>query len=180
MCLRLTLQFLIPTQAQRKGLGQIYYILGKTQNPCQKAGHGEIVATVKLKDTLTGHTLCDENNPILLPEVRFSEPIISYAIAPKTRGDEEKVSAGLHKLLEEDPTLKFSRDEESKDMILSGMGQVHIEVALEKLKRKFGVEVNLMAPKVPYRETIRASASAQANIKSSLVEEASMETAGFR
>ncbi|MGB9892515.1 elongation factor G, partial [Thermodesulfovibrio yellowstonii] len=154
-----------PNTGTKERIGQIYYILGKTQNPCQKAGPGEIVATVKLKDTLTGHTLCDENNPILLPEVRFSEPIISYAIAPKTRGDEEKVSAGLHKLLEEDPTLKFSRDEESKDMILSGMGQVHIEVALEKLKRKFGVEVNLMAPKVPYRETIRASASAQGKYK---------------
>lgn len=97
--------------------------------------------------------------------MKLSEPLISYAIAPKTRGDEEKVSAGLHKLLEEDPTLRFSRDEESKDMILSGMGQVHIEVALEKLKRKFGVEVNLMAPKVPYRETIRATARAQGKYK---------------
>lgn len=154
-----------PNTGTKERIGQIYYILGKSQIPCGKAGPGEIVATVKLKDTITGHTLCDENAPILLPEVRFSEPIISYAIAPKTRGDEEKVSAGLHKLLEEDPTLKFSRDEESKDMILSGMGQVHIEVALEKLKRKFGVEVNLMAPKVPYRETIRATASAQGKYK---------------
>lgn len=154
-----------PNTGTKERMGQIYYILGKTQIPCQKAGAGEIVATVKLKDTLTGHTLCDENNSIQLPEVRFSEPIISYAIAPKTRGDEEKVSTALHKLLEEDPTLKFSRDEESKDMILSGMGQVHIEVALEKLKRKFGVEVNLMAPKVPYRETIRASAKAQGKYK---------------
>ncbi len=154
-----------PNAGTKERIGQIYYILGKAQTPCQKAGPGEIVATVKLKDTLTGHTLCDENNPIQLPEVKFSEPIISYAIAPKTRGDEEKVSAGLHKLLEEDPTLKFTRDEESKDMILSGMGQVHIEVALEKLKRKFGVEVNLMAPKVPYRETIRAAASAQGKYK---------------
>ncbi|MEN2985906.1 MAG: elongation factor G [Thermodesulfovibrionaceae bacterium] len=149
----------------KERLGQIYYILGKQQIPCQKAVAGEIVATVKLKDTLTGHTLCDEANPIELPQVRFAEPIISYAIAPKTRGDEEKVSAGLHKLLEEDPTLRFSRDEESKDMILSGMGQVHIEVALEKLKRKFGVEVTLMAPKVPYRETIKATARAQGKYK---------------
>ncbi len=151
--------------AIKERVGQVYYILGKQRIPCQKAGPGEIVATVKLKDTLTGHTLCDEANPIELPSVRFAEPIISYAIAPKTKGDEEKVSAGLHKLLEEDPTLKFSRDEESKDMILSGMGQVHIEVALEKLKRKFGVEVNLMAPKVPYRETIKAVARAQGKYK---------------
>ncbi|HHW19786.1 elongation factor G [Thermodesulfovibrio thiophilus] len=154
-----------PNTGTKERIGQIYYVMGKTLNPCQKAGPGEIVATVKLKDTLTGHTLCDENNPIMLSEVRFTEPIISFAIAPKTRGDEEKVSAGLHKLLEEDPTLKFVRDEESKDMILSGMGQVHIEVALEKLKRKFGVEVNLMAPKVPYRETIRATARAQGKYK---------------
>jgi elongation factor G len=154
-----------PNTGTKERIGQIYYVLGKNQTPCQKAGPGEIVATVKLKDTLTGHTLCDEANPIILPEVKLSEPLISYAIAPKTRGDEEKVSAGLHKLLEEDPTLRFSRDEESKDMILSGMGQVHIEVALEKLKRKFGVEVNLMAPKVPYRETIRATARAQGKYK---------------
>ncbi len=149
----------------KERIGQVYYVLGKNQIPCQKAEPGEIVATVKLKDTLTGHTLCDESNPIILPEVKYVEPIISYAIAPKAKGDEEKVSAGLHKLLEEDPTLKFSRDEESKDMILSGMGQVHIEVALEKLKRKFGVEVVLMAPKVPYRETIKATASAQGKYK---------------
>ncbi|GAB6183670.1 elongation factor G [Thermodesulfovibrio hydrogeniphilus] len=154
-----------PNTETKERIGQVYYILGKNQIPCQKAEPGEIVATVKLKDTLTGHTLCDENNPIILPEVKYVEPIISYAIAPKAKGDEEKVSAGLHRLLEEDPTLKFSRDEESKDMILSGMGQVHIEVALEKLKRKFGVEVVLMAPKVPYRETIKATASAQGKYK---------------
>ena len=101
----------------------------------------------------------------MLPKVKFAEPIISYAIAPKTKGDEEKVSTGLHRILEEDPTIRFTRDEESKEMILSGMGQVHLEVSLDKLKRKFGVEVAMKAPKIAYRETIKARTRAQGRYK---------------
>jgi len=119
----------------------------------------------KLKATNTGDTLCDAANPVVFEKVRFSEPIISYAIAPKSKGDEEKVSSGLHRMLEEDPTLRFHRDEETNEMLLSGMGQVHVEIAIQKLKRKFGVDVEMKTPKIPYRETIRAHAGAQGKYK---------------
>lgn len=149
----------------KERIGQVFHLLGKKQVPVQSAGPGEIAAVVKLKDTNVGDTLCEDHHPIVLEKVKFADPLISYAIAPKTKGDEEKVSVGLNRILEEDPTLHFTRDEESKEMILSGMGQVHLEVALEKLKRKFGVEVAMKTPKIPYRETIRASAKTQGKYK---------------
>lgn len=149
----------------KERVGQVFYLIGKKHIPVQAVYPGEIAAVVKLKDTNVGDTLCEEHHPVSLPKVKFASPIISYAIAPKTKGDEEKVSSGLHRILEEDPTLNFSRDEESKEMILSGMGQVHLEVALEKLKRKFGVEVIMKTPKIPYRETIRTSVKAQGKYK---------------
>jgi elongation factor G len=98
-------------------------------------------------------------------KVRFAEPIISYAMAPRNKGDEEKVSMSIHRVLEEDPTLRFTRDDETKEMIISGMGQVHIEVTLERLKRRFGVEINMKTPKIPYRETIKASTKTQGRYK---------------
>ncbi len=149
----------------KERIGQIFYLLGKKHLPAQSVGPGELAAVVKLKDTNAGDTLCDEQYPLLFEKVKFAEPIISYAIAPKAKGDEEKVSIGLQRILEEDPTLKFIRDEESKEMILSGMGQVHLEVALERLKRKFGVEVLMKTPKIAYRETIRASVETQGKYK---------------
>ncbi|MFZ6006793.1 MAG: elongation factor G [Nitrospirota bacterium] len=149
----------------KERVGQVFYLLGKKHIPAQSIGPGEIAAVVKLKDTNVGDTLCEEHHPLILEKVKFADPIISYAIAPKSKGDEEKVSSGLHRILEEDPTVHFTRDEESKEMILSGMGQVHLEVALEKLKRKFGVEVVMKTPKIPYRETIRTSAKAQGRYK---------------
>lgn len=149
----------------KERVGQVFYLLGKKHIPAQSIGPGEIAAVVKLKDTNVGDTLCEEHHPLILQKVKFADPVISYAIAPKSKGDEEKVSSGLQRILEEDPTLHFARDEESKEMILSGMGQVHLEVALEKLKRKFGVEVAMKTPKIPYRETIRASARAQGKYK---------------
>lgn len=152
------------TGAKEK-IGSIFYMLGKKHIPVQAIGPGEIAAVAKLKETNVGDTLCEEHHAIILERVKFADPIISYAIAPKTKGDEEKVSAGLHRILEEDPTLRFTRDEESKEMILSGMGQVHLEVALERLKRKFGVEVLMKTPKIPYRETIKASAKVQGKYK---------------
>jgi elongation factor G len=149
----------------KERIGQVFYLQGKKHITTQAVGPGEIAAVVKLKDTNVGDTLCEEHHPLELQKVRFAEPLISYAIAPKTKGDEEKVSVGINRLLEEDPTLHFTRDEESKEMILSGMGQVHLEVALEKLKRKFGVEVAMKTPKIPYRETIRAFAKGQGRYK---------------
>jgi len=149
----------------KERVGSIFYLLGKKHIPVQSVGPGEIAAVVKLKDTNVGDTLCDDHHPMILEKVKFAEPVISYAIAPKTKGDEEKVSIGLQRILEEDPTLHFTRDEESKEMILSGMGQVHLEVILDKLRRKFGVEVEMKTPKIPYREAIRASAKAQGKYK---------------
>ena len=149
----------------KERIGQVFYLIGKKHVPVQSVGAGEIAAVVKLKDTNVGDTLCEEHHPLVLPKVKFAEPIISYAIAPRTKGDEDKVSIGLHRILEEDPTIRFTRDEESKEMILSGMGQVHLEVALDKLKRKFGVEVVMKTPKIAYRETIKARTRAQGRYK---------------
>jgi elongation factor G len=149
----------------KERVGQVFYLFGKKQVPAQALGPGEIGCVAKLKATNTGDTLCDEANPIVFEKVKFAEPIISYAIAPKSKGDEEKVSSGLHRILEEDPTLSYHRDEETKEMIVSGMGQVHIEIALQKLKRKFGVEVEMKTPKIPYRETIKGRAKVQGKYK---------------
>jgi elongation factor G len=149
----------------KERIGQVFYLLGKKQVPAQVLGPGEIGVVAKLKDTNTGDTLSDESHPVVFDKVKFTEPIISYAIAPKSKGDEEKVSSGLQRILEEDPTLRFHRDEETKEMLLSGMGQVHLEVTIERLKRKFGVEVVMKTPKIPYRETIKSPAKAQGRYK---------------
>ncbi len=153
------------TRDSKEKMGNMFYLLGKKQVPVKEVGPGEIAAVAKLKEVLTGDTLTDPGNPILFDPVKFTDPMISYAMEPKSRGDEEKVATGLHRLLEEDPTLKFHRDPESAEMILGGMGQMHLEVILEKLKRKFGVEVIMKTPKIPYRETIRATANAQGKYK---------------
>lgn len=149
----------------KERIGQIFQIEGKGQKPIDSAGVGELVAVAKLKDTTTGNSLCEENAPIIFEGATPSPPIVSFAIEPKTKGDEEKAIISLHKLTEEDPTIKIHRDEQTNETILSGMGQVHLEVILEKLKRKFGVEVNLKAPKVPYKETIRGKAKVQGKYK---------------
>jgi elongation factor G len=153
------------TTGTKERIGQVFYLLGKKQVAVQIVDPGEIGVVAKLKDTYTGDTLSDESNPIVFEKVRFAEPLISYALEPKSKGDEEKVSSALSRILEEDPTLRFQRDEETKEMLLSGMGQVHLEVTLERLKRKFGVEVLMKTPKVPYRETIKVSTRVQGKYK---------------
>jgi elongation factor G len=153
------------TTGAKERIGQIFHLIGKQQVPAQIVGPGEIGVVAKLKETFTGNTLSVESNPIVFEKVKFADPLISYAIEPKSKGDEEKVGTGLGKILEEDTTLRFQRDEETKEMLLSGMGQVHLEVTLERLKRKFGVEVLMKTPKVPYRETIKASAKTQGKYK---------------
>jgi len=153
------------TRDNKERVGQVFYLLGKKQLPAGKIGPGEIGVIAKLKDTITGDTLTDIGNPIFFEPIKFSDPMISYAIAPKSKGDEEKVSLGLHRMLEEDPSIKFHRDNETKEMILSGMGQMHLEVTLERLRRKFGVEVIMKTPKIPYKETIKMSAKAQGKYK---------------
>ncbi len=153
------------SKSVKERIGQVSYLLGKKQNPAQKLGPGEIGVVAKLKETVTGDTFCDDSHPLVFDSIRFTEPIISYAIEPKSKGDEDKVSMGLHRILEEDPTLRFHRVEETNEMIISGMGQMHIEVTLQKLKRKFGVEVIMRSPKIPYRETIRVTAKSQGKYK---------------
>jgi elongation factor G len=143
------------TKRIKERIGQIYAMEGKKQKPLGLAMAGDIVAVAKLKETTTGDTFCDEKNPIIIEPAKPPLPIISYALTPKSKGDEDKITSALVRLNEEDPTISLSRDEQTGQILLSGMGQVHVEVILEKLKRKFGVEVDLSVPKVPYKETIR-------------------------
>ena len=146
-------------------LSHIGVVQGKTQNAIAELRAGDIGAVAKLKETLTGDTLGDKAGPILYPKVTLAEPAISFAIEPKTRGDEDKLSTAIHRMLEEDLLLRFTRDPQTKEFLLSGAGQQHVEVAVSKLKRRFNVEVTLKAPKVPYRETIRGKADAQGRHK---------------
>jgi elongation factor G len=141
----------------KERIGQIFLLEGKKQKPVGFAGVGDIVAVAKLKETTTGDTFCDEKRPILFDETKLPLPVISYAVTPKTKGDEEKITASLARLHEEDPTMMMGRDEQTGEILLSGVGQTHVEVIVERLKRKFGVEVNLSTPKVPYRETVRGT-----------------------
>lgn len=145
--------------------GHLFYILGKKYSQVEAVHAGDIVAIGKLKDTQTGDTICDEHQPIQYSGLQLPRPVLSFALEPKSKSDVEKVSLGLHKLVEEDPTLEFVRNPETKEMILSGMGQLHVDVTFEKLRRKYGVEVSIHVPKVPYKETIRKLAQAQGKYK---------------
>ena len=145
--------------------GHIFFLEGKNQKQAEVLIPGDIAGVAKLKETITGDTLCNEKTPIIFSRVAVPPPIMSFAIEPKTRGDEDKIASSIHRLTEEDPTIVFSRNVQTKEMILSGMGQVHIEVNIEKMKRKFGVEVNLNTPKVPYKETIKGKTNIQGKYK---------------
>ncbi len=141
----------------KERISQIFLMEGKKQKPAGFASVGDIVAVAKLKETTTGDTFCDEKKPIVYEETRLPLPMISYALMPKTKGDEEKINSALARLHEEDPTMSLGRDEQTGEILLSGVGQTHVEVIIEKMRRKFGVEVTLSTPKVPYRETIRGT-----------------------
>ncbi len=155
----------VPNKQAKEKIGHMFRLEGKKQDGVKEASAGEIVAAAKLKEVTTGDTLCDERAPIQYDGPARFAPVISFALEPKTKADEEKVPQGLHRMMEEDQTIDLHRDEETRDFILSGMGQQHIEIIVEKLKRKYGAEVVLKAPKVPYKETIRGSASAQGRLK---------------
>ena len=145
--------------------GHVFFLEGKNQKQADGLIPGDIAGVAKLKETVTGDTLCNEKTPIIFNKVAVPPPIMSFAIEPKTRGDEDKIASSIHRLTEEDPTIVFSRNVQTKEMILSGMGQVHIEVNIDKMKRKFGVEVNLNTPKVPYKETIKGKTNIQGKYK---------------
>jgi len=152
-------------KSARERFNQLLFIAGKEQKPATQAVPGSIVAVAKLKETKTGDTLCDEKSKI---KFKCAEPLptlISFALESKSKGDEDKIYISLTKIQEEDPSLKLERNSETKEILLSGLGQVHIEATIEKLKRKFNVEVNLKTPKVPYRETIKKKVRVQGKHK---------------
>ncbi|MGQ9653498.1 MAG: elongation factor G, partial [Thermodesulfobacteriota bacterium] len=144
------------TRGTKERVGQILMLQGKTQTPTALVGAGAVAAVAKLKETRTGDTLTDEKAPIQYELRPLPPAIIAYAIEPKTREDEDKVMSSLQRLMEEDPTLRLHREEQTRDIIIQGLGRSHLDVAVEKLRRKFGLEVNMKTPKVPYRETIKA------------------------
>ena len=153
------------TRSTSEKFAHISVMQGKTPVPVNELHAGDIGAVAKLKDTLTGDTLGDKPSPIQYPQVAFAEPAITFAIEPKTRADEDKLSNGIHKLMEEDAMLRFFRDPQTKEFLIAGTGQQHIEVIVSKLKNRYHTEVVLKAPKVPYRETIRGRADVQGRHK---------------
>ena len=153
------------TRGVMERLGALHVMQGKQLDKVSEAHAGDIVACVKLKETQTGDTLCDKQAPIVYDPVEYPEAAIAFAIEPKSRQDEEKISAALHKILEEDPALHFSRDAQTKEFLLSGSGQLHVETVVEKLKKRYSVEVTLHPPKVPYKETITTRAEVQGRHK---------------
>ena len=158
-------QVLNTTRDAKERIGHLGWLMGKTQKPVEALGPGEIGVVAKLKDTLTGDTLSDEANPVILPGISFPEPAISFAIQPKTRGDEDKISTALHRMAEEDPTLHHHFDSETKQLLVSGIGQLHVEVVVERMKRKYNVDVSLLPPRIPYRETVKGRAEVQGKYK---------------
>jgi elongation factor G len=149
----------------KERLGHLLKLEGKKQSQVPTAVAGDIIALAKLKDTHVGDTLSDEKQQVLFPPLPDTPAVISFALQPKSKADDEKVMQGLHRLMEEDTALRVHRDEQTHEFVISGAGQLHIEVAVERLKRKFGVEVDLKSPKVPYRETIKGTAKAQGKHK---------------
>ena len=146
------------TKGVKERVGQLLLLRGKQQTPVESVGAGDMGAVVKLKETGTGDTLCDEKAPIRLPEITFPAPVISFAVEPKAKGDEDKMSTAFTRLREEDPTIQIRYDPQTRETVVSGMGRAHVEIVGERLKRKFGVEVTLKTPRVPYKETIKAKA----------------------
>lgn len=146
-------------------ISNLYYINGKNQLPTYNIKKGDIGAIAKLQSISTGDIICDVNNKILSSSIKFPEPVIKMAIIPKSKGDEDKISSGLYKLLEEDNTFKIVRDVENAEILIEGMGETHLEVLASKLKSKFGVDVFLRLPKVAYRETIKGKADVQGKHK---------------
>lgn len=157
--------FLNSTRDTKERFGNVFILNGKKQESVPVVSAGQLAAVAKLKETKTGDTLSDDSAPFVLPNIELPAPALSYAIVPKSKGDEEKVSAALTRLMEEDPSMKTSREEETRESIISGMGQLHLEVTVERLKEKFGVEVDMKVPKVPYKETIKRSTKLQSRYK---------------
>jgi elongation factor G len=153
------------TQGSPERIGHLVALQGKTQTNVPELHAGDLGAVAKLKDTRTNDTIADKAAGIKFAAMTFPEPVLAYAIEPKSRGDEDKISTSMHRLEEEDPTIRYTRDPQTHELLLAGQGQLHIEVTVAKLKRRFGVEVNLKPPRIPYRETITARAEAHGRHK---------------
>ena len=149
----------------KERLGQLLEVQGKEHNQTAELGEGDIGAVAKLKETQTGDVLVDAERQVELPEIGFPEPVMSFAVTPKAKGDEEKMAAGLRRLGEEDPTIQMRRDPQTGEQLLTGLSQMHVEVAVDRLKSRFNVEVELHQPRVPYLETIRKESRAQGRYK---------------
>lgn len=146
-------------------VGQLFVMRGKQQESIPEVRAGDLAAVAKLQETSTGDTLCRKDKVVILPGIDFPEPALSVAIEPKSKGDEDKLSSALGRLLEEDPTLRLTKNLETKETILTGMGETHLDIVLERLQQKFGVEINSRPPRVPYRETIRAAVQQEGKYK---------------
>jgi elongation factor G len=149
----------------KERVGQLLLLQGKDHEPAPDFGEGDIGAVAKLKETGTGDVLLAEDKPVELPPLDFPQPVMSFAVTPKAKGDEEKMASALRRLHEEDPTLTLRRDEQTGEQLLGGLSQIHVEVAVDRLRRRFGVEVDLHQPRVPYFETIRKESRAQGRYK---------------
>jgi elongation factor G len=149
------------TTGSKERLGRIVRLQADQREEVKKVFAGEIAAAVGLKDTKTSHTLCDETNPIQLEQIKFPEPVISLRIEPKTKADQEKMGIAMKKLADEDPTFRVSSDTETMETLISGMGELHLEILVDRMKREFGVEANVGKPQVAYRETILKEAEAE-------------------
>ncbi|MBD8043983.1 elongation factor G [Arthrobacter sp. Sa2BUA2] len=148
-------QVMNSTKQKKERIGKLFQMHANKENPVDEITTGHIYAAIGLKDTTTGDTLCDLQNPIVLESMSFPEPVISVAIEPKTKGDQEKLSTAIQKLSEEDPTFQVSLDEDTGQTIIAGMGELHLDILVDRMRREFRVEANVGKPQVAYRETIR-------------------------
>ncbi|NPV80148.1 MAG: elongation factor G [Firmicutes bacterium] len=153
------------TKGVQERIGQIFFMRGKQQEATDEVTAGDIAAVAKLQETSTSDTLCDKEFPVVLDPIAFPRPTLSLAVRPKSKGDEDKIGAGLARLAEEDPTFVVRKDAETGEVLVSGMGEQHLEVVADRLKRKFGAEVTLDNPKIPYRETIRGTVKVEGKHK---------------
>src|SRR6185436_9435735 len=153
------------TRDAAERFGHLLVLQGKTQTQVSELKAGDLGAVAKLKDTRTNDVLADKSTKVKIPEIKFPEAVLAYAIEPKSRGDEDKISGSMQRLKEEDPSISYTLDPQTHELLLAGQGQLHIEVTVAKLKRRFGVEVNLKPPRIPYRETITASTEAHGRHK---------------
>jgi elongation factor G len=153
------------TKGITEKLGGLFFMQGKEQIPSGQAKVGDIVATAKLRETSTGDTLCARGTAVKFALIKFPEPSISFAIEPKTRADEDRISQAIHRITEEDPTARIERDPETNELIISGNGQLHVEIITDRLKKRFNVTVDLKPPKIPYKETIKGKSDVQGKYK---------------